>query len=287
MAIKGLAVPVMADYRYDGNKVIYEKGFVCGKAVEYGVEVETSDDNHLYGDDMIAEHDYGTFNSGTLTLNTTDLDQYTSMRLLNLKEVQVEVGEKQVKELVHDDDTKPTPKGFGIIETHQIDDKDQYRAVILTKITPKIPAEAATTKGESIEWQTKEIGCGIERSDEVSENYNHPWQREAWFKNQEEAMDYLKTVLNAMEQVEAVSEEGTEVGKTKITIKNQVLGAAYKYSTAGPEPTYKQDLTSWTELNMGEEIEAEDGTVLFIARVDTSNKAIGAGSVTVVAKKGE
>lgn len=287
MAIKNVAVPVMADYRYDGNTAIYENGFVCGKAVEYGVELDTSDDNHLYGDGVIAEHDYGRFSSGTLTLNTTDLDRYASMRMLNLKEVEVEVGEKRIKELVRDDDTKPTPKGFGIVETHQIDDKDQYRAVILTKITPRIPAEAATTKGESIEWKTKEIECGIERSDEKTENYKHPWQREAWFDAEEEAMDYLKTVMKALERVEVTSEEGTEAGKTKITIKNQMVGATYKYSTAGPAPTYKQDMTSWTELNPGEEIEAADGTALYVARVDASDKAIGAGSVTVKAKKGE
>lgn len=92
-----------------------------------------------------------------MTLNTSDLDQETSIRLLGLKEVKINVGEKEVTELVTDDDMKQTPKGFGIIETHQINDVDRYRAVILCKTTMAIPAEAATTKGESIEWQTKEI----------------------------------------------------------------------------------------------------------------------------------
>ena len=287
MAIKGLAVPVFGNYHYNGSVASYQDGFVCGAAIEYGVEVETSDDNHLRGDDTIIEHDYGTFTSGTLTLNTSDMDQQTALRLLGLKKVQRQVGEKQVTELVYDDDRKAVPKGFGVIETHQIDDVDRYRAVILAKVTPKIPAEAASTKGESVEWQTKELECGIERTEEVSENYNHPWKYEAWFDTKEEALEYLKTVLNVMEPVEAISAEGTATGQTKITITNAAAGAKYKYSTTGPAPTYKQDLTSWTELTQGEDLTAGDGTTLYLAKVDATEKAIGAGTVTVKAKKGK
>lgn len=286
MAIKGLTTPVFGEYNYNGAAVTYSNGFVAGSAIEYGVEVETSDNNPLYGDDHIVENDYGTFNTGTLTLNTSDLDQYTSKRLLGLKEVSVNVGDKQVTELVTDDDAKSTPKGFGIIETHQINDVNKYRAIILCKVTMSIPPEAATTKGESIEWQTKEIEGTVNRSDEESKDYNHPWKREAWFDTLADAKEYLKTVLNALEQVVATSKAGSSAGNTVITIVNPVSGANYKYSTTGPEPAYKQDLTSWTDLEMGEEISASDGSTLYIAQVDTSKKAVGAGTVVVVANGG-
>ena len=284
MAIKGLTIPVFGEYNYNGAAVSYTRGFVCGSAVEYGVEIETSDDNPLYADDRIKENDFGTFTSGTLTLNTSDLDYYTSKRLLNLKEVQRTVGEGSVTELVYDDDAKQTPKGFGNIETHQIDNVDKYRAVILAKVTPRIPAEAATTKGETIEWQTKELECGIARTDEESENYKHPWKYDAWFDDHGSALEYLKTVLNALEEVKAKSEAGTASGQTKITITNPVDGAAYKYSTDGPVTTYKQDLTSWTELESGEDITVGNGTVVYIAQTDSSGKAIGAGQVIAVSK---
>ena len=81
MAIKGLSIPAFADYHYDGNTVKYTNGFICGSAIEYGAEIETSEDNPLYGDDKIIEHDYGTFSTGTLTLNTSDLTQKDSKRL--------------------------------------------------------------------------------------------------------------------------------------------------------------------------------------------------------------
>lgn len=286
MAIKGLKKPVFGEYNFNGAAVTYTNGFVCGKAVEYSAEIETSENNPLYGDDEVAENDFGTFSSGTLTLNTTDLDQETSIRLLSLKKVQVQVGETQVTELVTDDDAKQKPKGFGIVEVHQINDVNKYKALILTKVTPQIPADAATTKGESIEWQTKEITSLIQRSDEESENYKHPWKREAWFDTYAEAEEYLKTVLNALNTLSATSAAGTSSGQTKITITNPVAGATYKYSTDGPAPTYKQDLTSWTDLTPGEDITAANGSTLYIAQVNSDKKAIAAGTVTVVANEG-
>lgn len=285
MAIKGLTTPVFGEYNYNGGSVTYTNGFVCGSAIEYGVEIETSDNNPLYGDDHIIENDYGTFNTGTLTLNTSDFDQYTSKRLLGLKEVQFTVGEATVTELVTDDDAKTTEKGFGIIETHQINDVDKYRAVILCKVGMSIPSEAATTKRESIEWQTREIEGTINRSDEDTANYRHPWKREAWFDTQSQAMEYLKTVLNVLNQVIVKSEEGSTTGQTLITVQNPVDGSDYKYSTSGPIPNYKQNLTEWTELEEGTPITATNGSTLYVAQVDSDGKALGCGTVTVVAKQ--
>lgn len=286
MAIKGLAIPVFGEYNFDGNTVTYTNGFIAGSAIEYGVEIETSDNNPLYGDDKIIENDYGTFNTGTLTLNTSDLDLDTSKKLLGLKEVTFMVGDMPVTELVSDDDSSAKPKGFGIIETHQINDVDKYRAVVVCKVAMSIPAEAATTRGESIEWQTKEIEGAINRSDQNDGDYNHPWKREAWFDNQADALEYLKTVLNVLAEIQLTSAEGTMEGETVITIQNPVAGASYKYSATGPAPTYKQSLSSWTELTSGEEITATNGSTLYVAQVDDSGNAIGSGTVTVVAKEG-
>lgn len=287
MAIKGLAIPVFGDYNFDGNKVYFTDGFVCGKAVEYAVDTENSDDNPLHADDEVAEHDYGIFAGGTLTLNTTDLDYPSSKRLLNLKEVERTIGDVQVKELVYDDDASPKSKGFGIIETHQINDIDQYRAVILPKVTPRNPAEAATTKGESIEWQTKELECAVERTEEYSENYKHPWKYEAWFDTRDKAFEYLKTILNVLEKLTVTSAEGTTEGSTKLTVAPaKAAGNTYKYSTSGQAPTYKQDLTEWEDWDGSAEIEAADGATLYLAEVNAENKAVKAGSVTVKAKAG-
>lgn len=286
MAIKGLTNPVFGEYNYNGNVVSYSNGFVCGKAVEYSFEPETSDNNPLYGDDNIAENDYGSFNGGTLTLNTTDLDAYTSRRLLKLKEVQVQVGSVQVTELVKDDDAKPVPLGFGIIETHQINDIDKYRAVILCKATPNIPAEAATTKGESIEWQTKEIELAVTRADENSAKYKHQWEREAWFDTHAEAYEYLKTILNVLGQLTVTSQAGSEAGDTVISVSPAAAsGNTYVYKANAAIPNYQEDLTSWTALTPGEDVTIANGTEICVAEVDSAKKAVAAGTVTVVANE--
>ena len=286
MAIKGLSKAVFADYKYEMDQVSYLNGFLCGSAIEYGVEVETTEDNPLYGDNRIVENDYGRFNKGTLTLSTSDLTLEDSKRLLGLKEEQVQVGGKTVTELITDDDAKASAKGFGIIEEHQIDGVDRYRGVILCKVTMNIPAEAATTRGESVEWQTKEIEGAITRSDENKGSYKYPWKREVWCDTEDEALEYLKTVLNVLDKVEATSSEGTETGKTKITIENKKEAGVYKYSETGPVLKYKQDLTEWKDLPEGGEIEATNGSILYLAEADGEGKAIGAGTVKVAAKEG-
>src|SRR5699024_5451708 len=121
----------------------------------------------------------------------------------------------------------------------------------------------------SIEWQTKEVEGTVNRSDENTTNYKHPWKREAWFDTHDAAMAYLRTVLNALDTVNATSAAGSAAGKTVITITNPGSGS-YKYSTTGPMPTYQQDLTEWTDLPAGGEITATNGSTLYLAQVDTS-----------------
>lgn len=193
MAVKGLSIPVFGKYTNTNGTVTYSNGMTIGHAIEYSIDVEASDDNPLYGDNKIIEHDKGTFSTGTLTLNTSELTGEASKWLLGLTETSVTVGQSTVTEYVFDDDLAPTVCGFGIIELHQINDVDQYKTVLLPKVKPNIPASAATTKGETIEWQTQEITFTIERSDEEK----HPWKKEAWFTSEADALAYLNAQLGA------------------------------------------------------------------------------------------
>ena len=195
MAIKGLSIPVFGKYANSSGTISYSEGKTIGHAIEYSIDVTSSDDNPLYGDNMIIEHDNGTFQSGTLTLNTSELTGEVSKWLLGLTENTVSVGSGQsattVTEYVFDDDLKPLACGFGIIELHQIDDVDHYKTVVLNKVVPNIPNNAATTKGESIDWQTKEINFRIERAEDTK----HSWKREAWHDSEADALAYLQQVL--------------------------------------------------------------------------------------------
>lgn len=202
MAIKGLSIPVCGNYNFSGGVVTYTNGFIADKAIEYSAEFETADDNPLYADNGIAENDKGTFANGTLTLGTADLPQDLSKKLLGLTQIEetITIGTDKtlaVKRNVYDDNAKAPYLGFGIIELHQINDVDKYRAVFFNKVFFKIPSEAATTKGESIEWQTKSIEGTIQRSDEVIAattdvaGITHPWMEDAWFDSEADALTWL------------------------------------------------------------------------------------------------
>ena len=193
MAIKGLSIPVCGNYAATGNNTTYSDPFIADSAVEYGISWTTSDSNPLYADNKIKENDKQVFQSGELTLGTADLPQELSKKILGLTEATYEYGSGQsATENVYDDQQKSPYLGFGIIELHQIDDVDQYRAVFLPKIYFNLPEEAATTKGESVEWQTKSIVATILRSDLVDEHYIHPWMIDAWFTSEADALVYLK-----------------------------------------------------------------------------------------------
>lgn len=200
MAIKGLSIPIVANYAATGSNVTYSNGMVAGAAVEYTASWTTSENNPLYADNKIKENDAGTFQSGELTLGTSDLTQDISKLILGLKEATFSYGEsKEAKELVYDDDMKNPYLGFGVIELHQNDDVDEYRAVFLPKVQFALPENTATTKGETVEWQTPSITGTIYRSDQEDSNYKHPWMIDAWFETESDAIAYLKAKMSITE----------------------------------------------------------------------------------------
>lgn len=183
MAVIGLSVPFFGRYAYEGGITTYLECDVISHAIAYKVDVEVTDPTPLYADGQIAELEQGVFQTGTLTLNTADLPDYAAKWLLDLQEVNGEYH--------FNDDTEPLTVGFAIIEMHQIDDETKFKTVFFPKCIPNFPVDSADTKGDSIEWQTKEITFRIERAD----GGRHPWQITAWHDSEAEATAYLHAVM--------------------------------------------------------------------------------------------
>lgn len=204
MAIKGLSKPICASYSAAGNVVTYSEPYAANKAVEYSFEAESAEDNDLMADNDVAESAAGKFSSGTLTLQTADLEPALSKKILGLKTAERTVDGEKVTEVVYDDDIKQPDLGFGIVEEHEIEGVTQYLPIILPKIKFNIPGNAATTRGKEIEWQTREITAKVMRSAQVDDAYNHPWQisPETMFTTEAEAVNYIKKVFqtNATEK---------------------------------------------------------------------------------------
>ena len=97
-----------------------------------------------------------------------------------------------VKELVYDD-TQVTPYlGVGFIIKKKVNGAYKWRGVVLPKVMFSVPEDAATTQGESIEWQTPELTGTIMRDDSPT----HMWKREATFTTEAQAEAYIKNRLS-------------------------------------------------------------------------------------------
>ena len=169
-----------------------------GKATEVGVEIETTEDNNLYADNGIAETDRQ-FSGGTLTVKPDDLSQEVSKAILGLKEEEVGtidgVTDESVMELIYDDDQVTPYLGVGFIIKKQVKGVTKWRAVVLTRVMFSVPADAATTQGESIEWQVPELSATITRD----ESEKHAWKKEATFTTEAQAEAYIKNRLGITE----------------------------------------------------------------------------------------
>lgn len=196
MATIGLSKPYCAKYNFDDKTkaVSYTEGMVMGKATEMDISISTSDDNNLYADNGIAESDR-TFADGTLTLSTDDLTQEVSAMILGA--VQEDIGtiagitDTGVKELLFDDDQQVPYLGVGFIVKKKHRGLYKWRAVILSRVMFNVPADAATTQGESIEWQVPTLTATILRD----ETDKHSWKREATFTTEAQAEIYIKNRL--------------------------------------------------------------------------------------------
>ena len=194
MATIGLSKPYYAIYAEAGGVVSYSDGAVMGKATEANISIETTEDNNLYGDNGLAETDRR-FANGTLTLSTTDLSQEVSKAILGLTEQAITgidgVTDTSVKELVYDDAQVTPYLGVGFIIKKKVNGAYKWRGVVLPKVMFSVPEDAATTQGESIEWQTPELTGAIMRDDSAT----HMWKREATFTTEAQAEAYIKARL--------------------------------------------------------------------------------------------
>ena len=195
MATIGLSKPYYAVYSAAENVVTYANGAVMGKATEANIEINTSDNNNLYGDNAIAETDRQ-FTSGTLTLSTTDLSQEVSKAIMGLKEETLDritgVTDEDVSELIYDDTQAIPYLGVGFIVKKVVNGVTMWRGIVLTKVMFSIPSDAATTQGETITWQVPSLTATIMRDDSAT----RMWKREATFTTEAQAEAYIKDRLS-------------------------------------------------------------------------------------------
>lgn len=195
MATIGVSKPYFAKYSESEGTVTYSGGGSLGRMQSVDVTINTSDSNDLYLDNALAESER-TFSDGDLTIAADAMSQEVSAAILGItpKELGTISGitDEDVQEMVYDDDQDIPDLGVGFIIKKRVKGKTSWRAVVLTKVKFAVPNDAATTQGESIEWQVPELTGSIMRDD----TEKHAWKREATFTTEAQAEIYIKARLN-------------------------------------------------------------------------------------------
>ena len=291
MAIIGLSKPYYAIYNNASGVITYAQGGVMGRATEANIEIESSEDNNLYADNAIAETDRQ-FTGGTLTLSTDDLSQDVSAAILGVETQAIEsipgITDEDVNELIYDNTQVIPYLGCGFIVKKMLNGVTAWRAIVLTKIMFSVPSDAATTQGESIEWQVPELTATIMRDDSATQM----WKREATFTTEAQAETYIKYLLGvsaALGTLTVQSAAGSSSGKTTITVNPPASkGNTYVYQTGSTvtQPTYGQTMSGWSTWDGSSDIAATTGNEIGIVEVNASNQAVAAGKTTVTANAG-
>ena len=231
MAIIGASKPYFAKYRRIGNTVQYTDGGVMGALVEFNIEIEGNDNNNdFYADNAVKETQRNRFSSGTITVQTDDLRQEVSKAILGVKEENLPtipgIATSGLKELVYDDDMDTPYLGIGVIQKKQIDNIIRWRAVVIRKVMFNVPAEAATTEGDTIDWQVPELSGTIMRDDTPK----HMWKREATFDTESEAAAYIRYMLNIPASNDATLAE-MQIGANELTPEFAPATTSYTATT--------------------------------------------------------
>lgn len=287
----GLSRPYVARYSENGaGTVTYSGGVRAGRAVEYSFSLnDTGTDNTFYADNEAAESASGVFSGGGLSWTVAELEQAIAELILGLHTEQIQVGDDTVNELVYDDTMASPYLGAGIIVKSIVHGQTKWRGVVFPKVQFAVPEDAATTQGETIDWQTDTITASVLRDD----SENHKWRRTAVFDSEGKADAYICHVLNiteaALEDLTVTSTAGTTDGTTALEVSPELTeGRSYRYKT-GPAvqmPVLYQDLSDWTDWDGATDVTATTGDQIVVAEIDSIGLCMAAGSTTVTSKAG-
>ena len=97
-----------------------------------------------------------------------------------------------VKEIVFGEGQSIPYVGFGVVVKKQQSGTSKWMGLVYPKVQFQNPGISATTQGESIKWQTKELTATILRDDTAE----HNWCRYAIFDTETDAVSYIKGLLS-------------------------------------------------------------------------------------------
>lgn len=157
--VTGFSKPYVAVYTNDETEVTYTNGQILARGVSVSLDVESSDDNNFYADNITAETAAGTFTSGTVTLTVDGLKAEAEKLLVGLPDADddgfVAYGASQQIPYV----------GVGFVVRVQSGGVVSYIPIVIPKVVFNNPSLEAATQEDEIDWQTQELEGAILRDD--------------------------------------------------------------------------------------------------------------------------
>ena len=163
----GYSLPWVALYSATGTTVSYTSGMRLARGVEASYDVETSDDNNFYADNIESESDSGTFQSGTLTLTVDGLLAAAEKLIMGLPAADTTSGLT-----AYGDDQAIPDCGVGFIFRYMSAGVTYYTPVIFPRVQFSQLSDSGSTQEDAIDWQTQELTFNMLRDDSA----NHDWK---------------------------------------------------------------------------------------------------------------
>lgn len=164
----GFSLPYVALYSASGTTVSYSSGQKLARGVEASYDIETSDDNIFYADNIEAENDSGTFRSGTLNLTVDGLRMTAERLIMGLPAADGTSGLT-----AYNDDQNIPYVGVGYIYRHQSEGEVTFTPIIFPRVKFNQIADSGSTQEESIDWQTQDLTATIKRAEDAKRTWRY------------------------------------------------------------------------------------------------------------------
>ena len=193
MVTTGFSRIHVAKYTASGTAVTYSGVVELARAKSMSIDVSTSDENKFYANNGLAEYEPTKFKEGTAKIVVDGLSGEEEALLMGIEEASMAVGSTTVTVVKFGKTMNPPYLGIGAVKRMQKNQTVTYRAVILCKTRFAVPADAAETQEENINWQTQELNAMIMRDDSAEENWKIIPKEN--FATEDEAVAFIKAVL--------------------------------------------------------------------------------------------
>lgn len=193
MVTTGFSRIHVAKYKNAGGTSTYSDVRELSRAKKMETEVNTTDENKFYANNVVAESEPAKFKDGKVKLEVAGCSAEEEAFLLGIESSKVTVGDKEVEVVEYGDGMNPPYLGIGAVKRMQKNGVVSYRAVIFTKCRFAIPAEAGETQEENINWQIQALEATILRDDTAKKNWKIIPKTN--FDTEEEAVAFIVAML--------------------------------------------------------------------------------------------